>query len=1360
MKIRGFESHGHELLFLRDKDDNEGEFSVAECSETVQGRWCTAVAASAMEKAVHFEILESCQGIVVGVVNGAMREGTGVGRTGNSYGLNALGEFLHCGKSVPSQLSFETYDSISIVLDLDEEGPAGRGTLTFYRHRPGRNSVIVLAFSGVYQRSDTAFIPVVQFQYPKERVRLLWDYDAALQPPHELHAIPEAMVGAADIISFTKLKSLKALWNASRGAPLDSNVLSLIIAQLPNLTHENIEIVLAIMCNIVTRASTPVVPPSAVQTLYDLIDLLPDSNTLPWILVQLVDQTPSDTNLQPLLTVLNHTNDLYAQQGYIAILLHSQIHTIPLPTLSLNSPLLEAAWAWIAHDVERESSRENTCVQVLQNNLRLKSFMFDTMKQIPQSNLNSSRTDAMNHVLATLIKTDLAPSDRKEMHPDFAVKHWVDLHNSFQSIQRRRSYSSDYLSSLSVIRQILLHHRLLVQEVVTERRQWSLPPDDLTFNFAELPIVQRLLYSLYSSPQMLALVLSHSGYLNQLPINQIKNMANFIVCSLWSSASGNQHLHTIRIAHFLNEIQMTYVLGTEVARAFARSRYKGQCFWRKQMQATVNWLIHDGSAVHDKIVLEFISCELALQLLRSIQELTCSTDIIYLLAALKTEESMIELCVIWVSCMLQVPEWLLPNHVTPERAQSVLTKFKHIISEDYLRHALKNINLENAIRQIEMPTDSIEDPPTICFSLYGFEILQILQAAAISFGRINFDTDLYKDLESTFLQPTLSSQSIEGIVTQNPFVMTVVMSQALPSSSSIESKYIPLAEKVVELFHAPLISQKLPLLNSLNGLKPLQEMWLNLSPLTLELSLQKLLFEIIDLSQAFPDISIQEFLGILNAILAFQESQVVYFEKFITYATCLKATIEEENRFWTEYLENSRQHRFAARDSVIEFVTDAKAKLKSFEVAPCQCRLTLNKYHECETCTAKLKLIKECIDLHWLGVQLELSHTMNNSVRELYTLHQQSIQYFVSPKQSSSSEAIPQSIRDPFSLLPLAFSNVYIANGWNDHIIVERLHSTEWPKWRKWLYQALYAHVRMILFPSLLQDSVFYDQLVLLELLLPSDLHLDQISSIAFWTQKLILAMEQSLVPTQAQEQLQVFVAVCPQSLMTACVVKARPRWLFSVLRTCYVWAQLLSPTPLEFAAFVATEGWHDLLITGLLTFQEKDGDWAVYTHERLQRNLVPRYFLDKALRHIPSERLQRFLSASAQFQEQFTLHENSAIVVQSSPLDAQVPAHELVLHCGCDPDLVNGILTDLSTLSSSDLVRLLNLTHDMNPQLQFGFLWSLAKAVLQELQQREDIPIQLRCMLRHLYCIQQLGFSSGYDTSGGDINDLLAFAM
>jgi len=66
----------------------------------------------------------------------------------DGWGFTATGELWHAGKQTQTNIDFRTNDIVSIALNMEEYGPAGKGTVTIIRLRE-RQQVLLAAFSGL-----------------------------------------------------------------------------------------------------------------------------------------------------------------------------------------------------------------------------------------------------------------------------------------------------------------------------------------------------------------------------------------------------------------------------------------------------------------------------------------------------------------------------------------------------------------------------------------------------------------------------------------------------------------------------------------------------------------------------------------------------------------------------------------------------------------------------------------------------------------------------------------------------------------------------------------------------------------------------------------------------------------------------------------------------------------------------------------------------------------------------------------------------------------------------------------------------------------------------------------------------------
>ncbi|KDO33051.1 hypothetical protein SPRG_01866 [Saprolegnia parasitica CBS 223.65] len=1252
-------------------------------------------------------------------------------------------------------------------------GPAGPGTLVFYRHRHYSDSIVLQAFSGVrayYEKAFEALYPAVHLQHAGEAVRLIAGADIFLPPVHELHGAPDARITMPSVVTRA---SLPHLWNASRAVDQHDALVALLPALLellPTVDDDAFDHVLAVLCNLLHRTSTPpMIPPSSIAVLYDRIPQRTASTTLPWVLLALEPQSPPTIDVVPsLCTTLASTLQPYAQQAYVALLLRLSLRLsiddalLPLELHLPVYPHLHVAWVWLLHRVAPAFVGPPDTPLVLAfrrfDPNWLQAALLAETARLPHVAVPTALAAIQRQACDDLQRIGLcdnAPSVPPARPRQPAKDTWQEC-VELVYCRDARGLVAAYARATAELRGALLLQRRLLDEVASRRRQWVLPNDETPVVYAEAPIVASLLHA---APRLLVPILEHAGYLGTAPDRpkaHVHSMAHLLVCSLL-----RQNALPEAVADLITRSGSDSVLSRALVDAFLAT--VDMTFWRHELRPIINWFLTTAHAGDDDddVLLEYVACSLALRMAKALEQGTCPSDVRTLLVALSTSDAVVDVVLLWVQLWIDAPEWCFrPTEYTPEqtaRAQSLLA---HVVASGHLRSALLDADLPSHLAATQCEDESVDDqstaaPLTFC-ALYGVEIVQLLNAATSALAAWTpttpDDAALRLELQHCLQSPTDDGPSIDVVVSANPLMMTLIASQSLPLTMPRFSLPIEdMLTKVLTLLQSPAwTSLVTATISTLPSSSPASLLWEKLLAVCPDGTLRGRLCDLIDTSR-LADTSIDALVRGLHEVATFQASQQTYMASATVTASVLTAQLRPANEMLSARLWESRFYRFLRLPMIAAIAREARATLKATELAVCHCRVGLNTLSQCHGCEIKWSSFETSVAGSWLHVQLQLSHDLNAAFRVLLTSHQNRVKYFASDRAASWKASTTNRATSAFSLVQMAPRHLppLAAAGWHDHVLLDRLHAAESPTWRDWLFLSALLPSRPLLCPSVVQDAALYDQLVLLERLLPSDVGLaDDAVAVRYWTLQVQRATVPTLLPDTARRRLRALVRHVPPHLLAFCVAKARPRSLFSVVRNCYVWATLHAPS-VSFAAFVATEGWHPLLLAGLRTFSEKGGEWAVRMHERLQRHVVARSLLDETLRVCPLQRLCAVLDISAAFEDRVVLADQGHVAVASVLLDAPVPWLELVLHCEGDPMLVQHLLDgDVAALRSMELRQLLRVV----PATGGRFLWSLVKPLVTELVQRESrVEPGMRCVLRHLQCIERLGYASGFDVSPSD---------
>ncbi|EQC34033.1 hypothetical protein SDRG_08247 [Saprolegnia diclina VS20] len=1363
-------AHGNELQVTQ---DDAG--STVACVAASDGRCHMAVAATPFGPvwAVHFEILASHEGIAIGVVSGQIRKGVGLGKVrdcdGHGWGLASNGDLWHAGDVVATHMAFEAHDILSVALDLNSSGPAGPGTLVFYRHRHYAETIIVQAFSGVrayYERACDALYPAVHLQHAGEAVRSIVGADIVLPPVHELHGVHDVRI---KIPSAVTRASLPHLWNASRAVDQHDTLISLLpslLELLPTADDDGFDHVLAVLCNLLHRTSTPPLLPSpSITALYDRIPQQTSSTTLPWVLLALEPQHPPSIHVVPSLwTALASALSPYAQQAYVALLLRLalrlSIDEMMLPQ-ELHPPVyphLQAAWVWLVHRVASVAPTDAPLVRAFRtfDPSWLQAALLAETARLPHvavrtalAAIQRQACDDLQRVGQCDVESPVPPA--RPYTPARAM--WLEC-TELLYCRDARGLVASYARAMAELRSVLLFQRRLLDEVASRRRQWVLPNDETPVVYAEAPIIARLLHA---APRLLVPILEHAGYLGAAPHRpkaHVQSMAHVLVCSLL-----RQHALPNAVADLVTRSGSDSILSRALLDAFLAT--VDMTFWRYELRPIINWFLttaHAGTD-DDDVLLEYVACSLALRMAKALEQDNCPAGVRALLVALSTSDAVVNVVLQWVQLWIDAPEWWCrPTEYTPvqtARAQSLLS---HVVTSGHLRLALLDADLPShllvATRSDDASVGDQEEALTFC-ALYGVEIVQLLNAATSALmtwvPTTQVDTARREELQRLLQSPMDDGPSIEVIVSANPLMMTLVASQSVPLVLPRFSRPIEaMLTKVLALLQSPAWTTLVTAtISTLPSSSPASLLWEKLLAVCPDGALRGHLCDLIDTSR-LADTSIDAFVRGLHAVATFQASQRTYMASATVAASVVTAQLRPANDVLSVRLWESRFYHFVRLPMIEAIAREARATLKATELAVCHCRFGLNTLSQCHGCEIKWSSFETSVAGSWLHVQLQLSHSLNAAFRVLLTSHQTLVKYFV-PDALATDSSTTHPTTSVFSLVQMAPRHLppMAAAGWHDHVLLDRLHAAESPTWRDCLFLAALLPSRPLLCPSVVQDAALYDQLVLLERLVPSDVGLvDDAVAVRYWTLQLQRATMPTLLPETARRRLRAFVRHVPPHLLAFCVAKARPRSLFSVVRNCYIWVTLHASS-VSFASFLATEGWHPLLLAGLRTFSEKGGEWAVRMHERLQRHTLARSLLDETLRVCPLQRLCAVLDISAAFEDRLVLADQGHVAVQSALLSAPVPWLELVLHCEGDPMLVQHLLDgDVAALRDTELRQLLRVV----PTIGGRFLWLLVKPLVMELVRRESsVAPGIRCVLRHLTCIERLGYASGFDVATTD---------
>ncbi|OQR99278.1 hypothetical protein ACHHYP_07097 [Achlya hypogyna] len=1309
------------------------------CVATADGRCHMAVAATPFGPAttVHIEILRSFEGIAVGVVHGKIRRGVGIGRTrdcgGHGWGLAANGDLCHAGDTTPSHLAFAAGDVLSMVFDPDDSGPAGPGTLTFYRHRAHGGTVLLRAFSGLCANAVELY-PAVHLQHAGESARFVEDRDFDLQPAHELQSAPDAIVDPPDFANNTTLTLpvLCSLWNASRSKALHEpmcGVLPSLLTDLADFVDDALDMALAIVCQIVSRTPLPPLPPLTLELMLSLLPRTPHSTTLPWVLLALEPLFPANLDLAPLFHALYTSSDARAQRPLIGLLLRvtRRAPAVPRPLTHPKDapadPELRVLWLWLVHQGEGTAADHAVVAALALQDAVWVADCADTLTaRLPHTALPDAATAVYRAALYVLAADPSPPAALEEnASPEPSVRErWVAIATAVTTPPPKPALAH-HTAAMGRLRQEMGTHRLLLQELVTERRQWTLPVDEAPVVFAEEPLVAALL----AQRALLVPVLRHAGYLGPLamPVPLLQAMATTVVSVVWAAANCAPRARARVVAELLVATGAESAFGEALLAAFLATADDAHDFWRVELQSLVDWFLTSQVLPANDVILEYIAYDVALRVTRAMEARDSAMRT--LLAALAADGADVGVVVTaWLRRSLAAPEWLVAEAAySPAQIARVQGLLRAMLASDHWATALCDAalaaTLADATDATDDADDSDDDTPRF-FALFAVEAAQLLHAAATALRTGPRTKPWHRELRRILASPLGPGPPIDAVVHGTPLALTLVAAVApVPAPRQLAAPVDAVVAQSLELLHirgvAPAVAA---LAGRLPPEAPLDALWTRLLDSSTDARVCGRVCRLQDLGRC-AGLTVGVWSTLLDEATAWQAGWVAQLGARARAATDVVASVGLMNARWLGRLEASQQFHFVQLPVVADVAASARAALRAVESQPCQCRVGLNAYDACNICLAHREVLRVNLDGAWLGVQLHQSHAMNTAFRTLLAERQALARQFV--------ELLP-----PERLSPPA-------RGWHDHVLFARLHATESPKWRRWLQVAVYLACRPLLFPSLAQDARLYDQLVQLALLLPSDVGVAaDVATLAHWTQQLQRAVAPGLLPSTALRRLAAFARAAPRDLLSYCLVKARPRTLFSVVRAAFEWTAAPS-----FAAFAAAEGLHPLLVAGHLAFAGPRGEWTVRLHERLQRHVPIRALTDEILRACPPRRLSALLDVAATLRDRLALHDQAAVVA-SEAVGAAVPVLPLALHCDGDLALVRGVVDDLGLLSAPQLARLLRLL------ARDTFLWPLATAVVAELAARPDATAVpgLACALRHLRCVEALGFASGLDVA------------